>query len=166
MRKDVQQPVDDPAHTARLAVAFAVLVAFLVGLGLWAGENYRTRVAEARAHAAREAPPPSVHGLPKGARVERLPGGGVRVSFYRSQKAWTAGLLVMAIGTTWLVVTGFMVSPLWGLAIFFLNGLAALAFLLCHWDEARWPFCIWLFGFALVAYGWSPHLGLLVRGAA
>lgn len=81
-----------------------------------------------------------------------------------------AGVVLMVIGGVWFIIAGFSVSPMWGIAlllfnslpgfvfftvlrgpgVFFCNGVAGLAFLVLHWNEAKNPFYASVLGLGLI----------------
>jgi hypothetical protein len=50
-----------------------------------------------------------------------------------------ASLGAGVVSIVWLIIEGFHVSPLWGLANWFLYPFGTLAFALNHWPRARRP---------------------------
>lgn len=59
------------------------------------------------------------------------------------------GLLLALLGAITFLVATFRESVLWGLACLFLP-LASLAFLILHWQKAKDPFFLQLWGIALI----------------
>ena len=62
------------------------------------------------------------------------------------------GLLIVIVGGFWFLVRAFTESVLWGLAVMFIP-FVALFFLIVHWQSAKRPFFVQLFGFAIVLLG-------------
>jgi hypothetical protein len=64
-----------------------------------------------------------------------------------------AGAVLFVIGSLWFAIATFSVSPLWGIALILSSGIASLAFLVLHWDDARNPFYASVLGVALIVGG-------------
>jgi hypothetical protein len=62
------------------------------------------------------------------------------------------GVILMLTGGFWFVITSFMESILWGLAVMFLP-LADLFFLIVHWKEAKHPFGLKVIGCVMLIAG-------------
>lgn len=60
------------------------------------------------------------------------------------------GYILLIVSSIWLIVAGFSVSPLWGIALLLFNGIAGLAFLILHWDRARSPMFMGIIGWGMV----------------
>lgn len=64
------------------------------------------------------------------------------------------GILMLCIGSVWLVVNSFRVSVFWGFVLLFFSP-AWIRFAWCHWDMAKRPFFSKLLGVALVIGGFQ-----------
>ena len=62
------------------------------------------------------------------------------------------GIIIFAIGGLLFLVAAFRESIWWGLACLFIP-IVSLFFLIVHWPEAKKPFFIQLFGFAVLILG-------------
>jgi hypothetical protein len=57
-----------------------------------------------------------------------------------------AGLGLILIGFVFFLIAAFRESVLWGLGVLFLSPVS-LVFLIVHWDRAKQPFFLQLYGF-------------------
>ena len=64
------------------------------------------------------------------------------------------GFLLCLIGSLWLIVQGFAVSPVWGIALIIGNGIAGFAFLVLHTERAKAPVLTWVAGAVLILVSW------------
>jgi hypothetical protein len=62
------------------------------------------------------------------------------------------GLLIFIVGGFWFMVRAFTESVLWGLAVLFIP-IVSIFFLIVHWENAKRPFFVQLFGFAILGLG-------------
>lgn len=60
------------------------------------------------------------------------------------------GLVIFVIGGFGLLIAAFRTSILWGLAVLFIAPVA-LIYLIMHWQDAKGPFKLQIFGFAIMA---------------
>jgi len=63
------------------------------------------------------------------------------------------GVVLCVIGGLWMIIAGFAVSPIWGIAFILSCSIAQLAFIFVHWDEAKQPFLMQVVGIALLIGG-------------
>ena len=62
---------------------------------------------------------------------------------------FVVGVALAIIGAVWFLLGAFSEGILWGLAVMFIPFVSVI-FLIVHWQRARWPFLLYLFGSALV----------------
>ena len=67
-----------------------------------------------------------------------------------SEIVFYVGLGIFVIGGVGLLIAAFRTSILWGLAVLFIAP-AAIIYLILHWQDAKSPFKIQVFGFLIVA---------------
>lgn len=60
------------------------------------------------------------------------------------------GFGIFVIGGIGLLIAAFRTSILWGLAVFFITPVAII-YLIVHWQDAKGPFKIQVFGFVIMA---------------
>ena len=71
------------------------------------------------------------------------------------------GFLLVIVSAIQLVIAAFKQSVLWGLGYLFLP-IVWFIFLFMHWDKARKPFFLQLFGVVLVVVGHFLSIDLVV----
>ena len=67
-----------------------------------------------------------------------------------SEIVFYVGLGIFVIGGIGLLIASFRTSILWGLAVLFIAP-AAIIYLILHWQDAKGPFKIQVFGFLIMA---------------
>jgi hypothetical protein len=67
-----------------------------------------------------------------------------------SEIVFYVGLGIFAIGGLGFLIAAFRTSVLWGLAVLFITPVAII-YLILHWQDAKGPFKIQVFGFIIMA---------------